>query len=125
MQIKYVKLLSGFSFEKFDFKDIKADLAELEECFKTKNGNVQNNFSKPKNIEVSMTALNVALTTFQTLKDNVLKLLESKKLNTHTIEGQIRQTCNEIIVLEFNQTDKLGAIEKYKNNKKTNYNYHR
>lgn len=118
LQIKYVKLLANFSFEKFDFKDIKDGLAELEKCFISKNGNVQNNFSKPKNIEANVTALNVALTTFQVLKDNVLNLLESKKLNTHTIEGQIRQTHNEIIVLEFNQTDKLGAIEKYKNNKK-------
>lgn len=118
LQIKYVKLLAGLSFEKFDFKDIKADLAELEECFKSKNGNIQNNLSKPKNIEDHIAALNVALTTFQALKDNVLKLLESKKLNTHTIEGQIRQTHNEIIVLEFDQTDKLGAIAKYKNNKK-------
>lgn len=118
LQIKYEKLLGNISFEKFDFKNIKADLVKLEESFKSKNGNVQNNFSKPQNIENNITILNIALATFQSLKDNILKLLESKKLNTHTIEGQIRQTYNEIIVLEFNQTDKLGAIEKYINNNK-------
>ncbi len=117
LQIKYAKLLGELSFEKFDFKDIKADLVELKESFVSKNGNVQDNFSKPKNIENNITALNLALTAFQELKNNVLKLLESKKLNTHTIEGQIRQTYNEIILLEFNQTDKLGAIEKHKVNK--------
>jgi len=117
LQIKYVKLLGDLSFEKFDFKDIKADFVKLKEGFVSKNGNVQNNFSKPKNIEGNITTLNLALTAFQKLKDNVLKLLESKKLNTHTIEGQIRQTYNEIILLEFNQTDKLGTIEKHKVNK--------
>lgn len=117
LQIKYAKLLGDLSFEKFNFKDIKADLVELKESFVSKNGNVQNNFSKPKNIEDNTTALNLALIAFQELKNNVLKLLESKKLNTHTIEGQIRQTYNEIILLEFNQTDKLGAIEKHKANK--------
>ena len=117
LQIKYAKLLGDLSFEKFDFKDIKADLVELKESFVSKNGNVQNNFSKPKNIEDNTTALNLALIAYQELKNNVLKLLESKKLNTHTIEGQIRQAYNEIILLEFNQTDKLGAIEKYKINK--------
>ncbi|MFH1859020.1 MAG: AAA family ATPase [Patescibacteria group bacterium] len=117
LQIKYAKLLGDLSFEKFDFKDIKADVVELKESFVSKNGNVQNNFSKPKNVEDDITALNLALTTFQELKNNILKLLESKKLNTHTIEGRIRQTYNEIILLEFNQTDKLGAIEKHKVNK--------
>jgi wobble nucleotide-excising tRNase len=117
LQIKYVKLLGDLSFKKFDFKDIKADFVELKESFVSKNGNVQNNFSKPKNIEGNIIALNLALTAFQDLKDNVLKLLESKKLITHTIEGQIRQTYNEIILLEFNQTDKLGAIEKHNVNK--------
>jgi len=118
LQIKYVKLLRDLSFEKFDFKDIKADFVELEKSFKSKNGNVQNNFSKPQNIEDNITALTLALTAFQELKNNILKLLESKKLNTHAIEEQIRQTYNEIIVLEFNQAYKLGAIEKHKANKK-------
>ena len=117
LQIKYTKLLGDLSFEKFDFKDIKAELVELKGSFVSKNGNVQNNFSKPKNIEDNIPALNLVLTAFQDLKNNVLKLLESKKLNTHTIEGQIRQTYNEIILLEFNQTDKLGSIEKHKVNK--------
>ncbi len=118
LQNKYIKLLGGLFFEKFDFKNVKADLVELEKLFKSKNGNVQNILSKPTNIEGSITSLNVALTAFRTLKDNVLRLLESKKLNTHTIEGQIRQAYNEIIVLEFNEADKSGAIEKYKDNKK-------
>lgn len=117
LQIKYAKLLGDLTFEKFDFKDIKAEVVELKESFVSKNGNVQNNFSKPKNIEDDITALNIVLTAFQELKNNVLEFLESKKLNTHTIEGQIRQTYNEIILLEFNQTDKLGAIEKHKVNK--------
>ncbi len=117
LQIKYAKLLGDLTFEKFDFKDIKAEVVELKESFVSKNGNVQNNFSKPKNIEDDITALNLVLTAFQELKNNVLEFLESKKLNTHTIEGQIRQTYNEIILLEFNQTDKLGAIEKHKVNK--------
>lgn len=118
LQIKYIKLLGDLSFEKFDFKEIKADFVKLEESFKSKNGNVQNNFLKPQNIEDDITALNLALTAFQELKDNVLNLLESKKLNTHAIEGQIRQTYNEIIILEFNQAEELGTIEKYKANKK-------
>lgn len=118
LQIKYVKLLGDFSFKKFDFKDIKADFIELEESFKSKNGNVQNIFSKPKDIEDNLIKLNTALTSFQILKDNILKIFESKKLSTQTIEEQIRHTYNKIIVLEFNQTDKLGSVRKYKTNKK-------
>jgi hypothetical protein len=41
LQIKYAKLLGELSFEKFDFKDIKADLIELKESFVSKNGNIQ------------------------------------------------------------------------------------
>lgn len=115
---KYIKLLGSLYFEKFAFKDAKADFVELEKCFKSKIGNVQNIFSKPKNIVDNITALNIALTAFQTLKDNVLKLLESKKLDTRAIETQIRRAYNEIIALEFNQANKSGAIEKYKDNKK-------
>lgn len=118
LQIKYVKLLGDLYFDKFDFKNIKADFVEIEKSFRLKNRNVQNIFSKPINIEDNLTKLNTALISFQTLKDNVLKILESKKLNTHTIEGQIRQAYNEIIISEFDQADKLGAVEKYKNNKK-------
>jgi len=116
IKINYKKLLSDFSFEKYDFMNVKADLKELEKRLKSKNNNIQNNFSKPQNIESNISALNSALTTFQTLKNDILKLLESKKLNTNTIGVQIRQTYNEIIILEFNQTDPAGALEQYKSN---------
>ena len=115
-KFKYEKLLSGFSFEKYDFMDVKDDLKELEKRLKSKNDNIQNNFSKPQNIESNISALNSALTTFQTLKNDILKLLESKKLDTYTIGVQIRKTYNEIIILEFSQTDPAGALEKYKKN---------
>ena len=117
LQIKYEKLLGHFAFEKFNFTAVKADLVELKESFKSKNGNIQNTFLKPKSIEANMAALNVALTALQTLRNNVLKFLESKKIDTVAVEEKIRQTYNEIIILEFNQTDERGAIERYTGNK--------
>jgi hypothetical protein len=58
VQIKYSKLLGNHSFEKFDFKNIELNFVELEESFKSKNGNVQNIFSKPKEIENNLIELN-------------------------------------------------------------------
>ncbi len=117
VHIKYEKLLRSYSFDKYDFKSVKTDLIELEKILKSKNDSVQNGFSKPKNIENNITALNNALSAFQALKNNILNHLESKELDTHTIEGQIRQTYNKIIILELNQADELDALRKYKNNK--------
>ncbi len=118
LHVKYVTLLNNLSFEKFNFKNVKADFAKLKESFEFKNGNIQNIFTKPKNIKINLIALNADLTSFQALKNNILEILESKKLTTHEIEEKIRQTSKEIIILKLDKTDKTGAVEKYKNNKK-------
>jgi wobble nucleotide-excising tRNase len=115
---KYEKLLSQLVFEKFDFSIIKNDLTALEKALKAKIDNIQSVLSKPTDVSDNLTKLNNALTKLQNLKTGILSVLESKKLNTHTIEGNIRQTYNEIIVLEFNNLDNTGALEKYRNNKK-------
>lgn len=115
---KYEKLLSQLVFEKFDFSVVKNDLTALEKALKAKNDNIQSVLSKPIDVSDNLTKLNNALTKLQNLKTGILSVLESKKLNTHTIEGNIRQTYNEIIVLEFNNLDNTGALEKYRNNKK-------
>ncbi len=115
---KYEKLLSQLVFETFDFSIVKNDLTALEKALKAKNDNIQSVLSKPTDVSDNLTKLNNALTKLQNLKTGILRVLESKKLNTHTIEGNIRQTYNEIIVLEFNNLDNTGALEKYRNNKK-------
>jgi wobble nucleotide-excising tRNase len=115
---KYEKILGKLLFEKFDFSIIKNDFTELEKTLKTKNDNIQSVLNKPVSISDNLIKLNEAITKLQNLKTNILSVLESKKLNTHTIEGNIRQTYNEIIVLEFNSFDKAGALEKYRNNQK-------
>lgn len=115
---KYEKLLSQLVFEKFDFSVVKNDLTALEKALRAKNDNIQSVLSKPTDVSDNLTKLNNALTKLQNLKTGILSVLESKKLNTHTIEGNIRQTYNEIIVLEFNNLDNTGALEKYRNNKK-------
>ncbi len=114
---KYQKLLPDLLFEKFDFSEIKNDLTTLEKNLKTKNDNIQSVSNKPSSISDNLIRLDKAITKFQNLKTNILDVLDSKKLNTHTIEGSIRQTYNEIIILEFNSSDKTGALEKYRKNK--------
>lgn len=114
---KYEKLLEQLLFEKFDFLPIDNDLAALEKALKAKNDNIQSILNKPSSISDNLAKLNEAITKFQNLKTSIVKLLESKKLNTPTIEGNIRQTYNEIIVLEFNNSNKGKILEKYKNNK--------
>ncbi|MDD3999834.1 MAG: AAA family ATPase [Bacilli bacterium] len=116
--IKYEKLLKQFLFEKFDFSTIKNDLTVLEKALIIKNNNIQSSLTKPTDINDHLIKMNGAITKLQNLKRDILSVLESKKLNTNTIESNIRQTYNEIIVLEFNDSDKSGAIEKYRNNKK-------
>jgi wobble nucleotide-excising tRNase len=115
---KYEKLLTKFLFEKFDFSVMKSDLAALEKVLKAKNDNVQSILSKPVNINENLIKLNEAITKLQSLMTNILNVLESKKLNTHSIEGDIRQTYNEIIVLDFNDSNGIGTLEKYRSNKK-------
>ncbi len=116
--IKYEKLLPQFLFEKFDFLTIKDDFITLEKVLKSKNDNIQSVLNKPISITDNLAKLNEAIKKFQSLKMGVLSVLESKKLNTSTIEGKIRQIYSEIIVLEFDKLDKTGALEKYRNNKK-------
>jgi len=116
--VKYQKLLNGVLFEKFNFTEIRNNLLELKKSLKVKNGNIQSILSKPPEIEKSFVLLNNALSKFKKLKTDVLKILDSKRINTNTIEDKIRKTYNEIIILEFNQLDKIGALKKYNNNKK-------
>lgn len=114
--LKYKDLLKDYFFNKYDFQDVNNDLIELEKLLKLKNDNVQNNFSISDSIINRVSNFNSSLNIFQTLKDNILKFLNAKKLNTHIIEEQIRHTFNEIIILEFNQTDKSSTLERYKKN---------
>jgi wobble nucleotide-excising tRNase len=115
--IKYKKMLGILSFEIFDFKNVKKSLQDLENCLKVKNNNIQGIVTRPKDIEKNISDLNAALLTFENLKGGIIKLLESKQLNTSVIEGKIRQIYCEIIILEFNKIDKEGAVKKYKNNR--------
>lgn len=116
INIKYEKLLSGFSFERYDFTNIKTDINNLKNSLKSKNDNIQNSFANPRYIEKNITAINSALINFQKFKDDTLGCLESKRLNTNAIEDEIRKTYKEIILLEFNQIEQSGALEKYKKN---------
>lgn len=115
---KYEKILENLLFEKFNFSVIKNDFTELGKSLKTKNDNIQSVLNKPFSINNNLIKLNEAITRLDNLKKRILSVLESKILNTHTIEGNIRQTYNEIIVLEFNNLDESGTLEKYRNNKK-------
>lgn len=115
IHVKYAKLISD-SFNEYDFKDINLDLVNLKGVLEAKKDNILGSFSKPESIEKNITALNNTLTKLQTLKDTILVLLESKKLDTHNIEGQIRQACNEMVTLEFDQIGKQDTLARYKNN---------
>lgn len=115
---KYEKLLDHLLFEKYDYLTLKNDFLELEKSLIAKNNNIQSVLKKPDGISDNLIMLNEAITKLQSLKMSILSVLESKKLNTHAIEGNIRQTYNEIIVLEFDNTDNAGALEKYRDNKK-------
>jgi len=114
---KYTKLLSELVFEKYDFSQIKTDLETLKTNLESKNNNIQKTFSKPADIENNIESLNIAITNFQTLRSSIISVLESKTLNTNQIEDKIRGTYKDIIILEFNQTDKNGVLSVYKENK--------
>ena len=114
VHIKYKKLLTDFSFDKYDFTNVKDRLKKLKQNLKSKNDNVQKNITKPQDIESNIILLNSALINFQKLKDSMLIFLESKKLNTNTIEDKIRRTYKKIILLEFDQTIQIGALKKYR-----------
>jgi len=113
---KYKNLLSNLLFEKYDFTQIKTDLEKLKTNLEAKNNNIQKTFSKPANIENNIKKLNTATSKLETLQKSIVTVLESKELDTHTIEGQIREKYKSIIILELNQTDKIGALSIYKSN---------
>jgi len=113
---RYKNLLSNLFFEKYDFTQIKTDLEELKTNLEAKNNNIQKTFSKPANIENNIQKLNTTISKLETLQKSIVTVLESKELDTHTIEGQIREKYKSIIILEFNQTDKQGTLSVYKNN---------
>ncbi len=114
---KYKIYLDDLLLEKYNFSAIKNDFTLLKKALIAKNDNIQNVLNKPSSISDNFVKLNEAITKFQNLKTSILSVLESKKLDTPTIERNIRQTYNDIIVLEFNNSDKTGALKKYKNNK--------
>ena len=113
---KYKNLLTGFTIEKHDFTQIKEKLTKLETSLKSKNDNIQQNFNKPLDIDDTITEANLAIARFATLKKSILSLLESKKLNTNTIEDNIRKTYKELILLEFNQIKDSGSLALYIDN---------
>lgn len=43
-------------------------------------------------------------------------ILESKTLDTHEIEDEIRESYNSIVIIKFNELDETGALAKYNNN---------
>lgn len=114
--IKYQKVLSNQLFNNYDFSIVQTDLKNLEDCLKLKIDNIQNTYSKSETSEDNVINLNVALQGFKVLKAAVIGSLESKKLNTNTIEEGIRKAYKEMILLEFNNSVKSGALEKYKAN---------
>ncbi|MDD4530353.1 MAG: AAA family ATPase [Candidatus Gracilibacteria bacterium] len=116
IKVKYFKFLTDYIFEKYNFTNIKDDLKKLEDDLKLKNNNIQNIFTKIQNIETNLILLNSSLAKFKKFKDDILKFLETKKLDTNKIEEQLRKTYKEIILLEFNSIHKSGAIQKYINN---------
>ena len=115
LHTRYEKALGHSSFEEFDFTKIKEDLSELKKALKAKVDNVQSSPSKPLKIEHSFSAFSEALLKYQTLKSVIVSTLELKKLNTNTIEKKIREIYKQIIILEFDQTLKTGALSQYKN----------
>ena len=117
MKIKYQKPLKGLISTNYDFKHIKQELQELRKYVILKTENIQKKNSKPPNIEENIGITNSIINDFKTLKSSILQRLESKKLNTHQIEGKIRETYKEIIISEFNSIDQQGALNKYKKNK--------
>ena len=113
---KYTKLFAELVFEKYDFSQIKSDLETLKANLKSKNDNIQKAFNKPKNIKSNIKNLNDAITNLQALTKSIITILESKALDTHKIEDKIRQTYKNIIIVEFDQINKNGALSIYKQN---------
>ncbi len=116
--IKYKKLLNGLIFEKFDFTIIKKELSQLEKALIEKNDNINSHLCTPFDISYNFIQSNDAILKAKNLKVSILNILESKKLDTHTIEGSIRQIYNAIIILEFNESDnQTESLERYKKNR--------
>jgi len=116
--IKYKQFLNDCVFEKYSFNKVEVSLNALKDKLKQKQTNIQNNLTKSLAIGESVAELNRALKNFDDFKNKVLGILESKQLNTHAIEDEIRSTYKKTIILEFNQADQGGCLQLYKDNRK-------
>ncbi len=118
---KYQDRLEEVSFEKIDFKKTNEKLLSLKTLLLDKRESIQNIVHIPKNIENYFNVFNKTLDYYEKIKDSLIKFLQSKKLDTHKIEEKIRKTYKEIILLEFNEINRNGALKKYKTIKKRIY----
>jgi len=115
---KYKTQITGQSFKAFDFKTTKVELETILSASDSKLGNIQLSFKMPQSAIDSLSRSNDAIDGFIKLKNTCQTTLSAKKLDTRKIEDQIRKAFEEIVLLEFDQSDNGDNFDKYNQNQK-------
>lgn len=115
---KYKQQVSTDDFVTFDAKNVKSELTNIINACDAKISNIQFSYAISESIIDELSAMNVAIERNCALRNNVADILREKKLDRNKIEDAIRSIYKKIILLEFDSTDKSGAINRYKENQK-------
>lgn len=113
---KYKVMLPDNEFAAFDFDSFKKELVVVKTNIDKKLADIQLCFDISQTITDALGAANFILTGYVDLNKTIVTTLGAKKLDTGAIEDQIRQTYKSITVLEFDKSEKDGALAKYKIN---------
>lgn len=116
IKLKYNNLFNELAVDTINFSDAKLCLDDLKKIFKLKNDNIQITLAKPNKIEEIINLLNSEIQKLSISRQEILKILQSKKLNPETIEREIKDAYKNIIIAEFDQIDESGVLKKYKDN---------
>lgn len=115
---KYKTQITGQIFAAFDFNGIKSELETILKACDSKLADIQFVFPMFQSAINALSNMNTAIDGFSVLKNAFQTTLSAKRLDRGKIEDNIRGIYKKIILLEFDQLDKGGNIEKYKQNQK-------
>jgi wobble nucleotide-excising tRNase len=116
---KYKVVLGESQFAQFSFSNLMKELTDIKTAINAKLTNIQSSSAIPKSVTDDLFEMNKILDEYVTLKTTIDTTLNAKQLNTNKIEDQLRETYKDMIILEFDKTDKDGALAKYKSSKES------
>jgi len=113
---KYKVYFKDMVLNDFDFDLLNLSLSSLKDALEIKKQNIQYTHVLPESLNKEISDYSDFISLVVEQKNIILKTLNSKNLDTHEVEENIREVFKKIILVDFNSWHNDGAIKKYKNN---------